>query len=101
MASPRPLQMRSRRRGVPWRPCRGRTATADRRPMATSAPTDDPTYSRSRLSPRSDGVFANLKNVLKIPDLRNKVLFTLGMVAIYRLGANIPVPGIDLGQVAQ
>jgi preprotein translocase subunit SecY len=46
-------------------------------------------------------VFANLKNVLKIPDLRNKVLFTLGMVALYRLGANIPVPGIDLGQVAQ
>ena len=46
-------------------------------------------------------MFANLKNVLKIPDLRNKVLFTLGMVALYRLGANIPVPGIDLGQVAQ
>ena len=46
-------------------------------------------------------MFANLKNVLKIPDLRNKVLFTLGMIALYRLGANIPVPGIDLGQVAQ
>ena len=38
-------------------------------------------------------MFANLKNVLKIPDLRNKVLFTLRMVALYRLGAHIPVPG--------
>ena len=46
-------------------------------------------------------MFANLKNVAKIPDLRNKVLFTLGMVALYRLGANVPVPGVDLGQVAQ
>jgi preprotein translocase subunit SecY len=46
-------------------------------------------------------VLSNLKNVFKIPDLRNKILFTLAMVAIYRLGAHIPVPGIDAGAVAQ
>ena len=34
-------------------------------------------------------------NVFRIPDLRNRLLFTLGMLAIYRLGAFIPTPGID------
>lgn len=31
----------------------------------------------------------------KLPDLRKKILFTVGMLALYRLGANIPVPGIN------
>ncbi len=34
-------------------------------------------------------------NIFKIPDLRNKILFTLGMVVVYRLGCHIPVPGIN------
>jgi len=42
---------------------------------------------------------STLRNVLKIPELRNKLLFTLIMVVIYRFGAHIPVPGIDLGQI--
>jgi preprotein translocase subunit SecY len=46
-------------------------------------------------------VLSSLKNVFKIPDLRNKILFTLMMLAIYRLGSHIPVPGIDLGAVKQ
>jgi preprotein translocase subunit SecY len=41
-------------------------------------------------------VLANLKNVFKVPDLRNKVLFTFLMIALYRLGAHIPAPGIDV-----
>jgi preprotein translocase subunit SecY len=41
-------------------------------------------------------VLANLKNVFKVPDLRNKVLFSLLMIALYRLGAHLPVPGIDV-----
>ena len=40
-------------------------------------------------------MFANLKNVFKVPDLRNKILFTLAMIALYRLGVAIRVPGID------
>ncbi|HEX2575863.1 MAG TPA: preprotein translocase subunit SecY [Aquihabitans sp.] len=40
-----------------------------------------------------------LRNVLRIPELRNKLLFTLFMVAIYRFGAHVPVPGIDLGSI--
>lgn len=44
---------------------------------------------------------STLRNVIKIPELRNKLLFTLLMVALYRLGAHIPVPGIDLGQIKE
>jgi preprotein translocase subunit SecY len=40
-------------------------------------------------------VLSNLKNIFKVPDLRNKILFTLMMVLLYRLGAHIRVPGID------
>ena len=39
------------------------------------------------------------RNMFKIPDLRAKILFTLAMFAVYRLGAAIPVPGIDLDAV--
>ena len=35
-----------------------------------------------------------LRNAFNISELRNKILFTLGMIALYRVGAHIPVPGI-------
>jgi preprotein translocase subunit SecY len=41
----------------------------------------------------------NLANMFRVPDLRNKVLFTLLVIAVYRLGANIPCPGIDFNAV--
>ena len=44
-------------------------------------------------------MLASLKNVFKVPELRNKVLFTLFVIAIYRFGAYLPVPGVDLEQV--
>lgn len=34
-------------------------------------------------------------NIFKVPDLRKKVLFTFGIIAVYRIGAFIPTPGID------
>jgi preprotein translocase subunit SecY len=37
--------------------------------------------------------------MFKVPDLRNKILFTLTMIVAYRFGAHIPVPGIDLTAV--
>jgi len=46
-------------------------------------------------------VLTNLKNVFKVTDLRNKVLFTLFVIVLYRLGANITVPGIDFGAIQQ
>ena len=39
------------------------------------------------------------RNMFKIPDLRVKILFTLFIFAVYRLGTAIPVPGIDLDAV--
>jgi preprotein translocase subunit SecY len=44
-------------------------------------------------------MLTTLRHIFKVPDLRNKVLFTLLVVAIYQLGANIPVPGIDFSAV--
>ncbi len=43
--------------------------------------------------------FEAVANVFRIPDLRNRVLFTLAMLAIYRLGGHIPTPGIDANQL--
>lgn len=40
-------------------------------------------------------MFETLKNAWKIPDLRKRMLFTFMMLIVYRLGAVIPVPGID------
>ncbi len=39
-------------------------------------------------------------NAFRVPDLRKKILFTLLIIAVYRLGAHIPTPGIDV-QAAQ
>ena len=37
----------------------------------------------------------SLRNIWDIPDLRKRVLFTLGLLAVYRLGNHIPTPGIN------
>jgi preprotein translocase subunit SecY len=36
-----------------------------------------------------------LKNAWRIPELRNRIKFTLAMLAVYRLGAHVPTPGVD------
>ncbi len=40
-------------------------------------------------------MFEKLANVFRVPDLRRRVLFTLAMLAVYRLGSHIPTPGIN------
>jgi preprotein translocase subunit SecY len=40
-------------------------------------------------------------NAFKIPDLRKKILFTIGIIAVFRLGSHIPVPNIDINQLAE
>ncbi|MBA3728745.1 MAG: preprotein translocase subunit SecY [Actinobacteria bacterium] len=40
-------------------------------------------------------------NAFKIPDLRKKILFTLGIIAVFRLGSHIPVPNIDLSRIQE
>jgi preprotein translocase subunit SecY len=42
-------------------------------------------------------VIASLVNIFKIPELRRKILFTLLVLAAYRLGMYIPIPGTDAG----
>src|SRR5271156_3695994 len=39
--------------------------------------------------------FEAVANVFRIPDLRKRLLFTLGLLAVYRLGGHIPTPGIN------
>jgi preprotein translocase subunit SecY len=46
-------------------------------------------------------MFEKIGNIFKIPDLRNRVLFTLGLLAVYRVGAHIPTPGINADLLAQ
>jgi preprotein translocase subunit SecY len=39
--------------------------------------------------------FEAVTNVFRVPDLRKRLLFALGLLAVYRLGGHIPIPGID------
>jgi len=41
------------------------------------------------------------RNAFKIPDLRGKILFTVAIIAVYRLGSHLPVPGVDFDAVQQ
>src|SRR3954466_13060248 len=47
------------------------------------------------------GMFKTFVNIFRIPELRNKVLFTLFMLAIYRIGYHVPLPGVDQTRFAQ
>jgi len=38
-------------------------------------------------------------NAFKVPDLRKKILFTLFIIAVYRLGSHVPVPVVDIGKL--
>src|SRR5690348_8449891 len=46
-------------------------------------------------------MFEKLADVFRIPDLRKRILFTLAMLAVYRLGGHIPTPGINADKLAQ
>jgi preprotein translocase subunit SecY len=45
-------------------------------------------------------MFSKLANIFRIPDLRKRVLFTLGLLAVYRIGGHIPTPGINGDRLA-
>src|SRR5436309_6508902 len=42
-----------------------------------------------------------MKNMFRVPDLRNKILFTLLIITLFRLGTHVPVPGVDFNAVQQ
>jgi len=46
-------------------------------------------------------MFEKLANIFRIPDLRKRILFTLAMLLVYRLGGHIPTPGINADRLQQ
>ncbi len=48
-----------------------------------------------------DKFFAAVRNMFSVPDLRRRILFTLGLLAVYRLGAHIGAPGINKERLDQ
>jgi preprotein translocase subunit SecY len=44
-------------------------------------------------------MLASVINIFRIPDLRNKILFTVALLIIYRVGFHIPIPGFDPGAI--
>ncbi len=44
---------------------------------------------------------STLQNIFAIPELRRRILFTLGMLAVYRVGCHVPTPGIDAQVLAK
>ncbi len=45
-------------------------------------------------------MFSTLRNAWKVPDIRKKMLYTVMMLLVYRIGAHVPVPGVDSAYVA-
>ncbi len=46
-------------------------------------------------------MFSTIRNAWKIADLRKKILYTLMILAIYRLGSHIPVPFLNPGALSE
>jgi preprotein translocase subunit SecY len=46
-------------------------------------------------------MFEKLANIFRIPDLRRRVFFTLGLLAVYRIGNHLPTPGVDTTALAR
>ncbi len=43
--------------------------------------------------------FAAVQNMFRVPELRKRILFTLGLLAVYRFGAHVTAPGINKAQL--
>ncbi len=46
-------------------------------------------------------MFSTLRNAWKVADIRKKMLYTVMMLLVYRIGAHVPVPGVDIAEVAK
>lgn len=44
-------------------------------------------------------MFSTLRNAWKVPDIRKKMLYTIMMLIIYRIGAHVPVPGVNATEI--
>lgn len=45
-------------------------------------------------------MWESISNVFKIPELKRRILFTLALLAVYRMGTHIPIPGVDSAMLA-
>jgi preprotein translocase subunit SecY len=45
--------------------------------------------------------FSAVQNMFKVPELRKRIFFTLGLLAVYRLGAHVSAPGINKARLEQ
>ncbi len=45
-------------------------------------------------------MFSAFSNIFRVPELRNRVLFVLGILLVYRIGTHIPVPGVNIAELA-
>jgi preprotein translocase subunit SecY len=46
-------------------------------------------------------MLSRLGNIFRVPDLRNKVIFTLTIIALYQIGANVPIPGVSWSKLQE
>jgi len=46
-------------------------------------------------------MWGNFQNIFRIPEVRRRILFTLGIFLVYRLGSFIPVPGINMDALSR
>ncbi len=46
-------------------------------------------------------MLSRLRNMFRVPDLRNKILFTILVIFVYRVGTHIPVPYVDFSAIKQ
>ncbi|BCA80445.1 preprotein translocase subunit SecY [Desulfuromonas sp. AOP6] len=46
-------------------------------------------------------MISSIQNIFNIPELRRRILFTLGMLAVYRVGCHVPTPGVDAQVLAK
>src|SRR2546430_16766602 len=80
------------------RPCFGKAGQSARLPEGTPSPT-------GRLASllcafrRFLPMLSRLRNMFRVADLRNKILFTLLIIAIYRLGSHLPLPYVDFSAI--
>nr|HPK72379.1 preprotein translocase subunit SecY [Vicinamibacterales bacterium] len=45
-------------------------------------------------------MFESIKNIFAVPDLRKRVLFTLALLGVYRIGNHLPTPGVNTQALA-
>ncbi|NLM95691.1 MAG: preprotein translocase subunit SecY, partial [Firmicutes bacterium] len=46
-------------------------------------------------------MFEPVRNAIKIPELRRKILYTLAVLVLFRIGSYVPVPGVDSAALAR